>query len=70
MLLALAFVILYAELIYGIGHDTLIGDFFPLLLFLAAVSWKAFIDKRNRREYLKLHPSPAARMKGHTRPAV
>jgi hypothetical protein len=36
MLLALAFVILCAELIYGVGHDTLIGDFSPLLLFLAA----------------------------------
>ena len=70
MLLGLAFLILYAEFIFGIGHDRLIGDVLPLFALLAAAGWRAFIDKRNRREYLKLHPSPAERVKSHIKPAV
>lgn len=39
------------------------------LLFMAGTIWKNFREGRNRREYLKQHPSPTERVKAHIRPS-
>jgi hypothetical protein len=72
MLSVLAFGALY--IVFTLATDRaprslrLIG-LIAFFIFLAAISWRAFGDEKNRRAYLKLHPSPGERVKGHTKSA-
>jgi len=38
------------------------------LFFLAATTWRGLREKRNRKEYEKLHPPITERIKAHNKP--
>jgi len=70
VLCAVAFSILYfvftfAEYEYHAPKGYRLVGFAAMLLFIAGNGWRQSRNKRDRREYLKLHPPITERVKDH-----
>jgi hypothetical protein len=73
ILAVVAFATLYLIFILTADHAPMsirIVGLVAFFMFSGANSWRAFKDRRNHREYLKLHPSPDQRVKSHFKPAT